>query len=121
MIVRDIPLEKRANLTPQDVRDYYLEMGHRELAVIKERDLLKRELEAARAHIAELEFDNAALVGEDHADRCAQSRRLKLQLATAQRAFDAAERRIADLEGRVRALTQLLMEAAPCSGPPSRS
>lgn len=46
---------------------------------------------------------------------------LKQQLATARAGFDAAERRIADLELRVRVLTQSLMEAAQCSGPPARS
>lgn len=38
---------------------------------------------------------------------------LKQQLAAAQAGFAAAERRIADLELRVRVLTQSLMEARP--------
>lgn len=55
MIDPTISLDQRANLTPEDLRDYYLEMGHRELAVIKERDEARRQLAAALERIAVLE------------------------------------------------------------------
>lgn len=83
-------LRQRANLTPEDLRDYYLEMGHRELDLVKERDQLRRAVEW-------LESCNQAAMEECEL--------LAHRLAAAQAGFTAAERRIAELEARVRTLT----------------
>lgn len=88
MIDPQVPPDQRANLTPEDLRDYYLEMGHRELALVKERDQLRRQVKDLMGEITTI----------------------LQQRDEARAGFEAAERRILDLELRVRNLTQSLLE-----------